>query len=384
MTGPSLPVPAPTPLEGSGPGGGPASVVLAGGGSAGHVSPLLALADCLRRRDPEVAVTALGTSTGLEQRLVPDRGYPLRAIPKVAFPRKPGAAALRLPGALTGAVAAAGEVLDEVGAQVVVGFGGYVSSPAYLAAKKRGIPIVVHEQNARPGLANRLGARLTTYVATTFAATALPHARLLGMPLRAEITGLDRATRRQGARESFGLRPDLPTLLVTGGSLGAARLNGAFAQAAADLSAAGIQVLHVSGLGKEFTPEGTSSAPYVVLPYVDRMDDAYAAADLIVCRSGANTVCEVAAVGLPAVFVPLPIGNGEQRFNAADVEDAGGALVVDDAQVTGAWVRDAVVPLLADSARLARMGRSAGRVGRRDGDEALADLVWEAYAGGGR
>lgn len=360
------------------------SVVLAGGGSAGHVSPLLALADCLRRRDPQVRITALGTSTGLEHRLVPERGYPLRTIPKVIFPRRPSAAALRLPAALKGAVDAAGAVLDEEEAQVVVGFGGYVSSPAYLAARRRGIPIVVHEQNVRPGLANRLGARLTPYVGTTFAETRLPHARLIGMPLRREIATLDRAALRQQARASFALAPDAPTLLVTGGSLGAARLNAAFAAAAAELSAAGVQVLHVTGLGKEFVPDLTSSpggAPYVVLPYADRMDLAYAAADLVVCRSGANTVCEVAAVGLPAVFVPLPIGNGEQRFNAAGLAAAGGCLVVDDAAVTPQWVRATVLPLLSDPARLAEMARAAAAVGRRDADEALADLVGQALAG---
>ena len=362
----------------------PRSLVLAGGGSAGHVSPLLALADCLRRRDPDVRITVLGTATGLEQRLVPARGYDLRVIPKVIFPRKPSGAVLRLPGALKGAVDAADAVLDEVAAQVVVGFGGYVSSPAYLAARRRGLPIVVHEQNARPGLANRLGARLTPYVGTTFAATALPHARLLGMPLRPEITGLDRAARRDEARAALGLRADLPTLLVTGGSLGAARLNEAFAGAAAALSAAGVQVLHITGLGKEVTPEPVAGAPYVVLPYADRMELAYAAADLVVCRSGANTVCEVAAVGLPAVFVPLPIGNGEQRFNAADLLDAGGCLVVDDAAVTPAWVRETVLPLLGDAGRLAEMARSAATIGRRDGDEALADLVAEAFQNSGR
>src|SRR6478672_13964309 len=172
------------------------SVLLAGGGTAGHVSPLLALADCLRRRNPDLEVTALGTDTGLESTLVPARGYPLRTIPKVAFPRKPSGDALRLPGALRAAVALAAKAIEDVDADVVVGFGGYVSTPAYLAARRRGIPVVIHEQNARAGLANRLGARLTPYVATTFASTALPHATRTGLPLRAEIAQLDRAARR--------------------------------------------------------------------------------------------------------------------------------------------------------------------------------------------
>lgn len=356
---------------------GPRSVLLAGGGSAGHVSPLLALADALVRRDPDLRVTALGTATGLEARLVPARGYELRTIDKVAFPRRLSGAALRLPGALWGAVTAADAILRDTGAQVVVGFGGYVSTPAYLAARRRGIPIVIHEQNARPGLANRLGARLTPYVATTFAQTVLPHARVVGMPLRAEIAQLDRSALRAQARAHFGLDPDAPTLLVTGGSLGAQRLNEAFGAAAAALVAGGAQVLHLCGIGKEFAP-GVERG-YVVLPYAERMELAYAAADLVVARSGANTVCELSAVGLPAVFVPLPIGNGEQRLNAAGVVAAGGGLLVDDAAVDAAWVEREVVPLLHDADRLARMSAAASHAGERHADERLADLVHTAY-----
>lgn len=357
------------------------SVVLAGGGSAGHVSPLLALADCLRRRQPGVRITALGTAQGLEQRLVPARGYDLREIPKVAFPRRPGSAVALLPQALRGAVAAAGAALEEVGAQVVVGFGGYVSTPAYLAARQRRLPIVVHEQNARPGLANRLGARMTPFVATTFATTRLPRATTLGMPLRREISTLDRAAVRAQALGCLGLEDHRPTLLVTGGSLGAQRLNSAFSQRVEALRAAGVQVLHLTGLGKGFQHDcSTAGPPYLVLPYADRMDLAYAVADLVVARAGANTVCELTAVGLPAVYVPLPVGNGEQRFNAADVVAAGGGLLVHDADVTPRWVESTLIPLVTDGDRLREMGLAAAAVGQPDADEALADMV-EAAAG---
>jgi UDP-N-acetylglucosamine--N-acetylmuramyl-(pentapeptide) pyrophosphoryl-undecaprenol N-acetylglucosamine transferase len=361
----------------------PRSVLLAGGGTAGHVSPLLALADCLRRRDPDVVVTALGTAAGLEARLVPERGYPMLEVPKVPFPRRPSGDLLRLPANLRRAVRAAEDAIDSTGAEVVVGFGGYVSTPAYLAARRRGTPVVVHEQNARPGLANRLGARFAAGVGVTFPGTRLPHATLTGMPLRREIATLDRAALRAEARDRFGLT-DAPTVLVTGGSLGAQKLNESFAAAAAALSAAGVQVLHVAGTGKGFVPDGVTGAPYVVLEYCDRMDLAYAAADLVVARSGANTVCELTAVGLPAVYVPLPVGNGEQRLNAAAVIEAGGGLLVDDADVTPAWVGDVVRPLALDSGRLATMAAAAASVGERGGDELLADLVVAAARGGRR
>ena len=363
----------------------PSRILLAGGGTAGHVSPLLALADCLRRRDPGVQILALGTREGLESRLVPERGYDFATIPKVPLPRRPSSDLVRLPVNLRHAVAAATRAIEQVDAQVVVGFGGYVSTPAYLAARKAGVPIVIHEQNARAGIANKVGARFTDHIAVTFPSTKLARGRVIGMPLRPEIVALDRVTARPGARAELGLRQDLPVLLITGGSLGAKRLNDAFAASVGTLRDAGVQVLHATGAGKEFEVAGGDPAvPYIVLPYLDRMDLAYAAADAVVCRAGANTVCELTAVGLPGVYVPLPIGNGEQRLNAAGVVEAGGGLLVEDADVDPAWVAREIVPMLADPDRLAAMAAAAASVGHRDADETLADMVTEAWTEGGR
>lgn len=358
------------------------SVVLAGGGTAGHISPLLALADTLRDRHPQIDIVVLGTEAGLEADLVPARGYELTPIPKVPMPRRPSADLLRLPGRLKGAVDTAAAAIRGSSAEAVVGFGGYVSTPAYLAARRLSVPIVIHEQNARPGLANRLGARLTPHVGVTFPSTPLRHSTVTGMPLRREIRELDRAARRGEAAGALGLDPDLPTVLVTGGSLGAQRLNEAFAAAAADLVATGVQVLHVTGRGKEFSPQaGDGPGRYAVLAYADRMDLCLAAADLVVARSGANTVCELAAVGAPAIFVPLPIGNGEQRFNAQDVVTAGGARLVEDAEVTPEWVRRTVIPLVLDHGTVSAMATAAAAAGVRDGHERLADLVERAASG---
>jgi UDP-N-acetylglucosamine--N-acetylmuramyl-(pentapeptide) pyrophosphoryl-undecaprenol N-acetylglucosamine transferase len=353
------------------------SVLLAGGGSAGHVAPLLATADCLRRRDPQTVITVLGTAEGLESDLVPAAGYSLTVVPRVPLPRRPSGEVLLVPGRLRAAVSVAATAIARGRVDVVVGFGGYVATPAYLAARWAGVPIVVHEQNARPGLANRLGARLSRQVGVTFPGTPLRGARVVGMPLRRQITTLDRAALRASARQFFGLAPDPVTLLVTGGSLGAQRLNETLGAAAGDLGAAGVQVLHAAGRGKTVEPVG-ACAPYLVVEYLDRMDLAYAAADLVICRAGAGTVCELTTVGLPAAYVPLPIGNGEQRLNAQPVADAGGGLLVDNAACTPDWVRQVLVPLLADGERLAAMAAAAARFGIRDGDERLADLVFEA------
>lgn len=354
----------------------PRRVLLAGGGTAGHTSPLLATADALRRRDPEIVITALGTARGLETRVIPEAGYPLELIPPVPLPRRPGADLLRTPGRLRGAMKAALEVIDRIQPDVVVGFGGYVSVPAYLAARKRGLPLVVHEGNALPGLANRLGARFTTHVATSFPDTALPHAHYIGLPIRRMISTLDRASLRAEARESFGLDSDLPTLLVTGGSQGARRLNQSVAAAAPAFAEAGIQVLHIVGPSGEAGPQVTPGGPaYVVVPFVSRMDLAYAAADAVLCRAGSNTVTEVSGVGLPAIYVPLPIGNGEQAHNARPVVDAGGGLLVTDAALTPEWVRSTVPDLLTDPERLAAMSASASHVIPLDADDKLAEMI---------
>jgi UDP-N-acetylglucosamine--N-acetylmuramyl-(pentapeptide) pyrophosphoryl-undecaprenol N-acetylglucosamine transferase len=366
-------------------------VVLAGGGTAGHVEPALAVADALRRADPSIRLTMLGTETGLETRLVPARGYDLRTIARVPLPRKLTPTLLTVPARAAGAVRAVSAILAEVEADVVVGFGGYVAFPAYLAARRRRCGIVVHEANPLPGLANRVGARLTRQVAVSTPATRLPHASLTGIPLRPALLDLDRAASRPAARRGFGLDPDRPTLLVFGGSQGARRINEAVAGAAQALVDAGLQVLHATGAaGVEAvraalpsTLDG-SAAPYLVVPYLDDMPAAYAAADLALCRSGALSCAELAAVGLPAIYVPLPIGNGEQRLNAEAVVAAGGALLVSDEDLDAEVVTRLAVRLLGDAPSLAKMAEAAQSGGHREAAAALVAMIGEAYAASSR
>lgn len=358
------------------------SVVLAGGGTAGHVEPALAVADALTAIDPDVRITALGTERGLETRLVPGRGYRLELITPVPLPRRLNADLLRLPWRLRRSVAQTRAVLDAVHADVIVGFGGYVAVPAYLA--RGAVPVVVHEANARAGLANRLGARSAKRVLAAVPDSGLRNAELVGMPLRASITGLDRGALRAAARDYFGFAPEVPVLLVFGGSQGAASINRAVSGAAGALAAAGVAVLHAHGPKNTLTlPEPRAgAAPYRAVPYLDRMDLAYAAADLAICRSGAMTVAEVSAVGLPAVYVPLPIGNGEQRLNALPVVSAGGGLLVDDADLTPDFIADQVVPLIVDGTRLPAMTAAAAGVGHRDAARRVAEVVLDVARAG--
>jgi UDP-N-acetylglucosamine:LPS N-acetylglucosamine transferase len=309
-------------------------------------------------------------------------------VPRVPLPRRPSGELLRLPGNLRRAVAAAGRAIDASRADVVVGFGGFVATPAYLAARRRRVPVVVHEQNARPGLANKVGARRAAAVALTFASTPLRAAHGLtettGLPLRPAVAGLvarratvdGRAAARAEAAATLGLDPERPTLLVTGGSLGAQRLNDSMAAVADDLTATG-QVLHLTGRGKDEPVRAAvvGNENYHVLDYLAEMELALAAADLVVCRSGAGTVAEMSALGLPAVYVPLPHGNGEQRLNAADVVTAGGGVIVEDASFTPRAAREDVAPLLLAPERLVTMGEAAASSGPGDGAGPLADLV---------
>ncbi|MBR6459490.1 MAG: undecaprenyldiphospho-muramoylpentapeptide beta-N-acetylglucosaminyltransferase [Actinomycetaceae bacterium] len=363
-------------------------VVLAGGGTAGHVNPLLATATLLRERGADVVV--VGTREGLEADLVPNAGFSFETIDRVPFPRRPNMNALRFPRDFHRVRAQTGRICDDFQPDVLVGFGGYVSTPMYLEASKRSIPIVLHEQNAKPGLANKLGARMAHTVALTFASTPLKAAKgttiTVGLPLRPAIAELaflgadERAGRRLKAADNLGLNPEMPTLLVTGGSLGAQHINEVLEACLEPIADADIQVLHLTGKGKDepirtALEKSSAGEHYHVREYLETMEDAYALADLVVCRSGAGTVAELAALGIPAVYVPLPIGNGEQELNAADVVAAGGGILVRNADFTAHVLVNEVLPLLGQPETLRTMGAAARSTSPTDAAERLADVI---------
>jgi len=344
-------------------------VACAAGGTAGHIEPALNLADALRDQDPSIDITFLGAERGLESTLVPARGYPLLQVPAAPLPRRISTDAVTFPWHLQVSVRQARRLLS--GMSVVVGFGGYAAVPGYLAAWRSRTPLVIHEANARAGFANRLGARITHHRYATYPA-ALPGAKRLGLPLAPTIAHLDRDALRAQARAHFGLGERV--VLVYGGSQGAARLNAAVAEALPALRSAKIDVLHAYG-HQNAAPEQADG--YRPVPYIDRMDLAYAAADFSVNRAGAMTCAELTAVGLPAMYVPLAVGNGEQALNCAPIVDAGGGLVVNDATLTGPVFAEYVRAVFADPQRLTAMGRAAASLGERDSAPRLATIVRE-------
>jgi UDP-N-acetylglucosamine--N-acetylmuramyl-(pentapeptide) pyrophosphoryl-undecaprenol N-acetylglucosamine transferase len=344
--------------------------LLAGGGTGGHVNPLIALATELRNQGHQVY--ALGTKEGLEQRLVPERGFELLTVKKLPLPRKLSLAALSFPVLLARETIRVLGFIRRYKIDGVVGFGGYASPPAYLAGFLARKPLLVHEANAIAGYANRLGAKLGAKVAIAFPNSNLP-GTLTGMPLRTEIVKSAAEYDKGQARVELGLDPMLPTLLVTGGSLGAKRINETIMESLELLRAAGIQVLHIVGAAAGL--EDVSEPGYRRMSYCSRMDAAIAASNLAVSRAGASTVSEFSAAGLPAIYVPYPVGNGEQQQNAATVVAAGGAELVLDKDFNPEFVANRVIPILSHAATLKRMAQASQSVAIVDGTLLLRDLL---------
>lgn len=351
------------------------SVVLAGGGTAGHTSPLIATAKALEARGVERLV-AVGTARGLEVRVIPEAGIDLELITPVPLPRSVNLDMVKLLYRLPKAISESRRILKKAKADVVVGFGGYVSIPVYLAAKTMRVPVVVHEANKLAGIANKIGARGAAFVGTTFP-TELPGAKVVGMPMDRRITDpvQDTATARSG----FGLDPERPTLLVSGGSQGALAINRALDAARDRILAEGIQILHVLG-PKNFTDDDVvitreSGAQYRPVAFVSDMATAYTAADLMVGRAGAGTVMETAVSGLPVIFIPLPWGNGEQGKNAAQLVDAGGGVLMQEADLTPDALADRVLALFGEDGKLEHMASTARAMYPADAAEVLAQAV---------
>ena len=345
------------------------NVVVAGGGTAGHVEPALAVATVLKERGANVI--AIGTNRGLETRLVPARGFDLKLIEPVPIPRKPSIELLEVPFKLVKSIAQTRKILKKHKADVLIGFGGYVTAPGYIAAKLAGIPFIVHEANARAGLANKLGVKLGGLGLNAVPGSGMG-GQVVGIPVRAEMSTRARAAETRAAGlKAWGLSPDRRTVFITGGSQGAASLNSAVKNALDELCDAGYQVLHAYG-AKNAPPAPREH--YVSVPYIEDMAMAYSVADVIVCRSGAMTVAEVTAAGVPAVYVPLPHGNGEQGLNAQEVVRNGAAQLIQDSDIEARFSH-IVTSLLADPDTLAAMRAASLKSNVATAAEVIADIA---------
>lgn len=350
-------------------------ILVAGGGTAGHIEPAMNFADEVMRQDPTAQILAVGTARGLESELIPKRGYELALIDPVPMPRRPNRDLVSLPFRLRKSVGQVRDLIESFEPDVVVGFGGYVSIPVYLGARGR-VPVVVHEANAHAGLANKVGARFADAIAETVSGS-LPNAEVIGIPLRHAIAELDRGALRAEARSHFGLPEKATVIFAFGGSQGSVRINQAIEGAVTRGALDGCAVLHSVGAKNEIVSADQipANTTYVGLNYIDRMDLAYAASDFIVARSGAMTVAEVTAVGLPACYVPYPVGNGEQKFNALPVVHAGGALLIDDQLFTSDAFIAEVLPIATNETKREAMARAALSLNTENAAAQLVDLV---------
>ncbi len=362
----------------------PPSIVIAAGGTGGHIYPGLALADAIRGIRPTCRVLFVGTSRGLETRLIPDAGWELALVDMVPFSRQ---SALLLPSALVRSSAQAWRILRTANASVAVGMGGYASVPLMLAARAARVPGVIHESGAIPGRANLLASRFTHNVALAFhqAGRAFPShvtTRTVGMPLSRTLSEFNRSQLRPEARASLGLPDDVTMILVNGGSQGAASLNRltvGLAKRWRDRS--DIRILLKAGAAHEQAVaaelEANGGARVVeITRYIERMDHAYAAADFAICRAGAGTIAELAVVGLPAILVPYPHAPYDhQAVNAQTLVDEGGAIMVRDDEALPSAVGPMIEERLSNPSALLAMQQGLHTVARPHAAEELAEWV---------
>lgn len=370
--------------------------LVAGGGTAGHVSPGLAIARALvDAGHPASAIHYVGSARGIEQRMVPEAGFALTLLPGRGIKRSFSKDNIGAVVGLLRAFVQAFRLVGRLRPRVVVALGGYASVPAAAAAVLRRVPIVVAEQNAVPGLANRITARFAKASAVSFPDTPLPRAVLTGNPVRDDVLALAEAGAREAlrpdARARLGVADGAFFVVAFGGSLGARRVNDAvLALAEAWVDRDGVAIRHVIGerdwdryaARVEALGSRAGALRYEAVRYERDMASLYAAADVAVCRSGASSVAELAAAGLAAVFVPLPGAPGDhQTANARALVDAGAAELVADDVLDGERLASVLEPFLRDPARAARMGRAARSFARPDAARAVARLV-EEYARG--
>ncbi len=352
-------------------------IVLAGGGTAGHIEPALAVARTWRANHPGDEIEFLGTKSGLENQLVPAAGFNLTHISKVVIPRKISLSLFVAPTTLTQAFLESRAGLK--GADLLIGFGGYVSAPAYLAARSLKIPIVIHEANAKPGLANRLGALFTNHlaVAQPVRSGKLSRALITGLPLRSDVSkalqtsGSDWSAARSKAKAMLGMSGSAPVIAIFFGSQGSVALNKVIAESLPVFEKAGAQVLHAVGKSNQLPKAGPNYKP---VSYIEDMAGLYLAADLIIARSGAVTCSEVNALGKYALFIPLPIGNGEQKVNARLVTEQSRGEIIDQSEFTPQWIEKHLDRLLKNC----EMASPSGNASDLHASEKIVALMEEA------
>ncbi len=363
-------------------------VMVTGGGTGGHTSPIVAIIQELQRRDAKLMVQWLGCANSIEERVAEANGIPFRAITASGWPRRNGPRRLWVAMRMGYAYLQSLALIRRFRPQAVIGAGGYVSLPPLMAAQHLGVPTVLHEQNRRLGLANRLSAAKAARILLSFDETegAYPKARakVVGNPVRA---GFVSPPEQGAARESLGLEASLPAVLIAGGSQGARTLNEAVAGMLPHLEPGECQLIWLCGRTeanrvRELAEQ--APAPVRAFGFLEDMPAACAAADLIISRAGASSTAEIAAMGVPAILVPYPYATDlHQHANARSFVEAGAAIMMEDAEVTSETLLAAIRELLADPPRLEAMAAGARSLARPTAAELIGNEIVELVFEGG-
>ncbi|MTI81407.1 MAG: undecaprenyldiphospho-muramoylpentapeptide beta-N-acetylglucosaminyltransferase [Firmicutes bacterium] len=361
--------------------------IITGGGTGGHIYPALAIAKGIIERYPNAEILYVGTDRGLESDIVPKAGYSFRSIKVAGFQRKLTLKNIKVLWQANQGLWQAFNIVRSYKPDVVVGTGGYVCGPVVMAAALQKIPTLIHEQNALPGVTNRILSKVSNKVAVTFEDSIKHFAdkarvKLTGLPLRPEIFSCD----REKAFTELGLDSQKPVLLVFGGSRGARSINMSMVKVVQELQKQDeIQVLHATGkFGYEeyldaLRSEGISlvnTGNINTVPYLYNMQDALTAASLVVCRAGAATLAELTALGLPSVLIPYPhAAENHQEYNARALSDRGAAVMIRDSELTGELLLEQIKQLISSSQRLEEMAKESTKLGRPNALDDIIDLI---------
>ena len=358
-------------------------IVVSGGGTGGHIYPAIGIADALLKLDSEIEIIFIGGADRLEATIVPKHGFRFLAISVAGFPRKLTWKWFPVLGKVGLGLMQSLRLLKQLNPSIAIGTGGYVSGPVLFAASLRGIPTVIQDQNASPGLTNRLLGRRAkaAYLSFKTAAARFPDriVQITGNPIRPTIASFERAP---ATYEKFGLDPDRKTVCVMGGSQGAQAINQVITATLDELTPLHeqVQIIHQTGktdYKKVQSCYSNSRLLHLVQPYFDPVEEVYSIADLMVCRAGGMTVSEVTACGIPAIFIPLPaMAGNNQRLNAKAVEDGGGCILLEQNTLTGTELAGEITNLLTDSARLRQMADASRKLGNPQASEDIAKAIY--------
>ena len=358
-------------------------IVFAAGGTGGHLFPAISIAEEIKKIDSAAEFLFVGTRGKIEERIVPEHGYPLRTIWISGVARSFHARNFLVPVKIIVSLMQSLSLIRNFHPHVVVGTGGYVTGPVLFAASLLGIPTVIQEQNVSPGLTNRLLARWAKMAYLAFEASAAHFptdiTKVTGNPIRRTIGSVERES---ATYEQFGLHPELKTIFVMGGSQGAQAINRMVVDALKDLEPfhQQLQIIHQTGKAdyKEVKEHYRSSPlKHVVQPYFDPIEVVYSLADLMVCRAGGMTISEITACGIPAIFIPLPTAAGDhQRLNAQAVADRGAGIVLGQATLTGAVLAEQVVQIITHPSTLQRMADASRQLGKPHAGEEIAKSIY--------